>query len=65
MYTSEERVVRDGVLVAFDGEVMTDEEAGRRGLLPGMVESPEPEARPKRRKHDGPSGDAAGETEGA
>lgn len=39
MYTSEERVIRDGVLVAFAGEVMTDEEARRRGLLEETVGS--------------------------
>lgn len=32
MYTSNERVVRDGRLIAFEGEVMSDEEAERRGL---------------------------------
>lgn len=32
MYTSKERVVRDGHLVAFEGEVMSDEEAAARGL---------------------------------
>lgn len=39
MYTSNERVVRDGHLVAFEGEVMTDEEAANRGL----AVQPEPE----------------------
>lgn len=33
MYTSHERVERDGFLVAYEGEVMSDEEATRRGLL--------------------------------
>lgn len=28
------RTVRDGVLVAFEGEAMTEEEAAKRGLLP-------------------------------
>lgn len=32
MFTCKERVVRDGHLVAFAGEVMTDEEAAKRGL---------------------------------
>lgn len=32
-YTSPERVVRDGRLVAFEGEVMTMQEAQERGLL--------------------------------
>lgn len=42
MYTSKERVIRDGYLIAFDGEVMSDEEAAKRGLL-----DPEPEQKPK------------------
>lgn len=33
-YTSPARVERDGVLVAFEGEVMTAQEAAERGLLP-------------------------------
>lgn len=33
-YTSPARVERDGVLVAFEGEIMTAEEAAERGLLP-------------------------------
>lgn len=33
-YTSLSRVERDGVLVAFEGEVMTAQEAAERGLLP-------------------------------
>ncbi|MBS4873950.1 MAG: hypothetical protein KHZ79_06220 [Atopobium minutum] len=33
MFTSDKRVIRDGVLVAFAGEVMSDEEAALRGLL--------------------------------
>lgn len=28
------RTVRDGVLIAFEGEAMTEEEAAKRGLLP-------------------------------
>lgn len=42
MYTSKERVIRDGYLIAFEGEVMSDEEAAARGLL-----DPEPEEKPK------------------
>lgn len=44
MYTSNERVIRDGHLIAFDGEVMSDEEAERRGL----VGEPPAEEKPKR-----------------
>ena len=40
MYTSENRVIRDGYLIAFEGEVMSDEEAAKRGLL-------DPERKPK------------------
>ena len=32
MFICKERVVRDGHLVAFEGEEMTDEEAKARGL---------------------------------
>lgn len=49
MFTSKKRVIRNGFLVAFEGEVMSDEEAAKRGLL-----DPEPEeklkAKPTRRK---------------
>lgn len=43
-YTSAERVVRDGVLVAFAGEVMTNDEAIRRGL----VDAPARKGRPSK-----------------
>lgn len=33
IYVSQERVTRDGRLVAFKGEVMSMEEAHRRGLI--------------------------------
>lgn len=33
MYTSKKRVIRDGYLIAFEGEVMTDDEAVARGLV--------------------------------
>ena len=42
MYTSENRVIRDGYLIAFEGEAMSDEEAAKRGLL-----DPEPDEKPK------------------
>lgn len=32
MFVCKERVIRNGRLVAFEGEVMTDEEAAARGL---------------------------------
>lgn len=34
IYTAPERIERDGVLVAFKGEIMTEEEAVLRGILP-------------------------------
>lgn len=44
IYIAEKRVVRDGVLVAFAGEVMAEEEARRRGILAGAAPVPaEPE----------------------
>ncbi len=43
MYTSPRRVERNGVLIAFAGEVMTETEAIARGLLrPEPVEKPRP-----------------------
>lgn len=39
MFVCNQRVVRDGHLVAFEGEEMTDEEAAARGL----TSAPEPE----------------------
>ena len=43
-YTCPERVERDGWLVAFEGEVMSMDEAVKRGLV-----TPEQEQAPKRR----------------
>ena len=43
-YTSHKRVVRDGHLVAFEGEVMSTDEAVRRGLAIEAVKAPEPQA---------------------
>lgn len=40
MYTSPERVVKNGKLVAFAGETMSDEEAKRRGLIGAGATSP-------------------------
>ena len=49
MYTCNERVERDGYLIAFEGEVMSEEEARRRGLIkdetaPEAPEDKTPEA---------------------
>lgn len=44
MFTSNERVIRDGYLVAFAGEVMSDEEAAARGLTETAESKP---AKPK------------------
>lgn len=49
LYTAPERVERDGRLVCFAGEVMTKEEAARRGLLDAKgkpVSQPAPEPAP-------------------
>ena len=43
-YTSPKRVVRDGHLIAFEGEVMSADEAVRRGLAIEAVKAPEPQA---------------------
>lgn len=45
MYVCEKRVIRDGYLVAFEGEVMTEDEARRRGL----VEEPKPKRSVRKR----------------
>lgn len=42
-YTSPKRVVRDGHLIAFEGEVMSTDEAVRRGLAVEAVKAPETE----------------------
>lgn len=34
IFVCPERVERDGVLIAFEGERMSEEEAARRGILP-------------------------------
>lgn len=49
MYTSENRVIRDGYLIAFEGEVMSDEEAAKRGLTASEPED-KPKAKSTRRK---------------
>lgn len=49
-YTCPRRVERDGYLVAFEGEVMTMDEAVKRGLVSQEPKKePEPEPKPKRR----------------
>lgn len=40
MFTSKERVIRDGYLIAFEGETMSEEEAAKRGLLAADEEKP-------------------------
>lgn len=42
------RTERDGVLIAFEGEAMTEEEAARRGLLPAKKAPAKKKAAPKR-----------------
>lgn len=39
IYTSPDRVIRDGHLIAFAGETMSQEEAARRGLLDRAVDA--------------------------
>lgn len=58
MYTSGERVVRDGRLVAFEGEEMTDQEAEARGLTAtGDAEkAEEPEGTDAEDEPEGPAG---------
>ncbi|MDD7369717.1 MAG: hypothetical protein SOW20_04550 [Berryella intestinalis] len=40
MFVSRSRVVRDGYLIAFEGEEMTEAEAASRGLIGCDSESP-------------------------
>lgn len=49
MFTSEERVVRDGYLIAYEGEEMSDEEARARGLV---EDEPKPKRRARRKRAD-------------
>lgn len=41
MFVSKERVIRNGRLVAFEGEEMTDQEAVARGLTVSAPEEPQ------------------------
>jgi hypothetical protein len=40
MFVCKERVTRDGYLVAFEGQQMTEEEARAKGLLPEHEKKP-------------------------
>ena len=56
MYTSTKRVTRDGRLVAYAGETMSDDEARERGLL--KEEKPKGKApRRKAKPEDAPKGE--------
>lgn len=48
MYVSKKRVIRDGYLVAYAGEEMSDDEARARGLVD--IEEPKPKRATRRRK---------------
>lgn len=48
-YTCPKRVERDGYLVAFEGEVMTMDEAARRGLVGAEPEKPVEKKQEKRK----------------
>ena len=50
IYTSPERVERDGHLVAFAGEAMSEREAKRRGLIDDIEPETEPPEVPKAEK---------------
>lgn len=51
-YTCTERVERDGYLVAFEGEVMSMDEAARRGLIPDEPEKAAKPTVPEKRRAD-------------
>lgn len=42
MYISEERIERDGYLIAYAGEVMSEDEARKRGLIDVPIAEPTP-----------------------
>ena len=46
MYVSNERIERNGYLIAYKGEVMTEAEARRRGIYA----EPQPEPKPKSKR---------------
>jgi len=48
-YICQKRVERDGYLVAFEGEVMSMDEAVKRGLVPDKPEEPK---KPEKRRAD-------------
>lgn len=60
MYVSKERVIRDGYLIAHEGEEMSEEEAARRGLL--AEEKPSNEE-PEAEANDAPEEEAEPEAE--
>lgn len=59
MYTSTKRVTRDGRLVAYKGETMSDDEARERGLL----KEEKPKGKATRRKAKPEPEDATEEPE--
>lgn len=44
------RTERDGILIAYEGECMSEQEAVRRGLLTEQPAEAEPEKAPAKRK---------------
>ncbi len=47
MFVSKERVTRDGYLIAYEGEEMSEEEAARRGLLTEEKPVEKPKRKPR------------------
>lgn len=65
MFVSKERVIRDGYLIAYDGEEMSDDEAKARGLI--KEEKPKAKRSARRKKTpeaDAPEADDGGEQDG-
>lgn len=46
MFTATKRYIKDGRLIAFEGETMTDDEAAARGIL----DKPKPARKPARKR---------------
>ena len=46
------RTERDGILVAYEGECMSEQEAVRRGLLTEQPAEAEPKKAPAKKKED-------------
>ena len=63
MYVSKERVVRDGYLIAHEGEEMTDDDAKARGLIDAPKPKPKAKRTAAKKEAEAPEAEAAEEAE--